>query len=136
MSSFSSLLYSTSELLTYAHAFEKELKHAQEGKKTSLAFVKNPIPNNQLITHTKIFQVMVVGATVFWKAIIKGENIERAEKELLPIFQTKEQFLEFITNRLDKDVSLLSINFAYPLNPILRESILDGELIRTTKEQL
>jgi hexokinase len=49
-------------------------------------------------------------------------------------FSNKEEFLQFFTELIDPQISVVAINFAYPLNPIFADGHLDGVLISGSKE--
>ncbi|MCX8009160.1 MAG: hypothetical protein N3A54_05695 [Patescibacteria group bacterium] len=82
--------------------------------------------------------MLVVGGSVYRSAIMKkrGNGIALLEKieGTQPVFHTKEDFLSFIVSKMHPDVSVVGINFAYPLAPVFREGYLDGILQSGTKE--
>lgn len=118
--------------------FVKELTLASQGKKTSLAFIKNPIPQKPLVEDGEIFQVMVIGASILEKALVcKKRNkiiILSKQNEVLPLFKTKKIFFFFFEKHVDPKVKFIGLNFAFPLEPKQRNGVLDGILIRSTKE--
>ncbi|MCL5410536.1 MAG: hypothetical protein M1324_01625, partial [Patescibacteria group bacterium] len=113
-----------------ASNFQKELDLAERGYKTSLPFIINPIPEQKIIDGNEIFQVMVTGGTIFKSALVQKNKhaikIVKENKNDLPLFLTKELFLSYITNALEKNVKFLAINFTYGLKPFFRRGILDG----------
>jgi len=118
--------------------FYKELVNSKEGKKTSISFIRHPLPANPLVKDNEIFQVINVGGSFFEKALVKksGKAIKiiKYEKGSLPVFENREILLSFLKSILDPEISKISLNFAYPLKPILRNNILDGRLIHGSKE--
>lgn len=118
--------------------FLNELKDSNQGKKTSLPFIIHQLPASSLVKDGEIFQVIVIGGSVCRKAIIKKEGANlRILKQLgiNPVFLKKHQNLaDFIERELDKEVKVLALNFAFPLEPIFEHGRLDGKLISGSKE--
>ena len=117
--------------------FTKELELSAKGEETSLAFIKNTIPSFPLVKTGETFQVMVIGGTVFVSALVKKTvdslEIISVKEDTLPFFYTKDIFLEFVEKNLS-DVSLLTINFGYPLKPLFDDGKLEGILLFGSKE--
>lgn len=119
--------------------FTDELVASQKGSKTSFAFIKNQIPHTSLVQRDEIFQVIVIGGSVFKSALVKKDHdnsfilLKRTEKEQ-PSFTSEESFLTFILSELDESVSKIALNFAYPIEPVFREKYLDGRLMYGSKE--
>ena len=118
--------------------FHQELRGASEGRNTSLQFIKHRLPSEKLVKNDEIFQVMVVGGTVFRKALVKKVNGEilmlEDHSEAHPALSSKEMFLEFVSDQIHPQSDIVSINFAFPLDPLIRDGRMDGTLIRDTKE--
>jgi len=80
---------------------------------------------------------MIAGGSVFEKAIIKqaGEQISilNLEKSHVPLFTDKEVFLRFIYSHINPSVKYIAINFTYPTQPVVKNNIIDGCLIKGTK---
>lgn len=133
-----SLLYPINILKTIRDNFVKELTLSSQGKKTSLAFIKNPIPQKPLIEDNEIFQVIAIGGSIFEKALVckkRGEIVILGQEEgELPLFKTKDLFFSFFENHLDHHVEVVALNFAFALEPELRNGILDGKLLGSSKE--
>src|SRR5690606_34618047 len=55
-------------------------------------------------------------------------------KKKLHQMQTKEDFFEQVVPEVDCSSSFLMLNFAYPMEPIKDPDLLDGILMRPTKE--
>lgn len=136
---FHHLLLTTDKLVLIKESFEQELIAALYGKVTSISFLHNPLPPSATIKNGEIFQVMVVGGSIFKYALIKKENdqisIIKETKDSLPVFDTDRIFLEFIDSHLDPSISYLSLNFAYPIQSITRDNLTDAVLSREGKEQ-
>jgi hexokinase len=118
--------------------FLNELNEAKIGKPTSLPFIVNKIATNPLVKDNEIFQVLVIGGSVCKSATVKkrGTQLEvlaKGEKDQPP-FHTKEDLLSFIDKELDKQVRVLAVNFAYPIDPIFENGRLDGKVIAGSKE--
>ncbi len=118
--------------------FLTELKDANSGKKTSLPFIIHQLPKSSLVKDGDSFQVIVIGGSVCWKAIIKKEGDKLKVLKQLginPTYLIKYQDLcDFIERELDKEVKVLAINFAFPMDPIFERGRLDGKLISGSKE--
>lgn len=125
-------------LFTVSINFLKELITASKGKQSSLSFIKNPLPQKPLVSKEELFQVMVIGGSVFKSALVKptaGKIIITSQKETnLPLLENKKKLFFLIENHLDNKINLLALNFAFPLQPQLRENFLDGQLLKGTKE--
>jgi len=132
------LLYSLDKLQTIRDNFLNELTLAQQGKPTSLAFIKNPLSQQSLVNDKEIFQTLVVGGAVFKNALVKKTNNQinfiKQKNSPLPIFDTKNDFLAFFVRQIDPQVKIVGLNFAYHLQPLLRNGLLDGKFITPTKE--
>jgi hexokinase len=118
--------------------FYKELRTSFSGKKTSLPFIINSLPSTPQVSENETFQVMVIGGSVFKKAIgKKGKtriSFSKKEQEELPVMRTKENFISLVERNLDPHTSVVALNFAYPLSPVNDRGKLDGVLISGTKE--
>ncbi|MBI3485472.1 hypothetical protein HY025_00845 [Candidatus Daviesbacteria bacterium] len=127
-----------SEVVSIQQNFLTELKDANSGKKTSLPFIIHQLPESSLVKDGEVFQVIVIGGSVCWKAFVKKEAGKiKVLKQLgiNPVFLIKYQDLpDFIERELDKNVRVLAINFAFPMDPIFEKGRLDGKLISGSKE--
>lgn len=127
-----------SELQTVKNNFINELKDAKNGKKTSLAFIVNQLPEKPIVQDGEVFQVLVIGGSICKSAIVKknGRELEIIKKEerAQPVFADKEQLFEFILDLTEETVRVLAINFAYPLQPVFENGKLDGIFLHATKE--
>ncbi len=123
---------------TIATAVTNELKEAESGKKTSLPFIRHEYAKNTVVKSGEVFQVLVIGGSVYKSATIKkrGNTLTILEKNEgpQPIFKTKADFLNFTASKVNPNVSMVGINFAYPLTPFFRDGYLDGKLGFGTKE--
>jgi len=131
--------FSTTDLQYIQEQFHLELEQAYKGHKTSFAFIKNQIPHTSLVQTGETFQILVVGGSVFKSALVKKDQnnrfilLKRSEKPQ-PAFRSENSFLSFILSEVDDSVSKIALNFAYPIEPVFRETYLDGKLIYGTKE--
>lgn len=118
--------------------FVRELQQAESGEKNSLAFIVNTIPEKPLVSEGEVFEVLTIGGTVCRKALIKksGGNLEIIEQAdgTLTTFKTKQDLLDCVVRLLDPQVTVVAINFAYPLEPVFNGDKLDAILLRGTKE--
>jgi len=127
-----------STLSTITKNFTQELKKAQQNKKTSLPFIRHQLSLDPKVKKEEIFQVLRIGGSIYQNALVKRINgkvaIVKSSQKPLPLFSTKEIFLSFMEKVINKDVSHLAINFAYPMEPVNRNGYLDGRLVKGTKE--
>lgn len=130
--------YTLQDLQQIQASFLKELKDADSGLETSLSYIVHEIPETSLVNEGESFQVLVIGGSVFKKALLRKEQgsliIEQREEKDQPPFNTKEDFLSYVSSQLYPDVTKVALNFAYPLAPVLERGRLDGTLIRGVKE--
>ena len=132
-------LYTQKELQTISESFTKELADARDGHSNSLAYLQNPLTPSSILSESDVVQVMSIGGTLCKTAYTShghGETLEFTDYDItsIPLFDTKEHFLSYITKHIKKDATILALNFAYPMTPILRKEHTDGILLRATKE--
>lgn len=125
------------QLTTIKNAFVQELTDTQNGQKSSLSFLINYVPTPFVKDH-EVFQVLVIGGTICRNVLMKRHGkqftiLSHTEKEQ-PIFHTKEALLTFLRLEIDKDVRHIGLNFAFPLEPIVRDGKLDGMFLYGTKD--
>ncbi len=125
-------------MLTITKNFTQELQRSEDGKKTSLPFIVQQIPRSSVVEDNERFQILVVGGSVGKSAVAKrkGKTITfTSVKEFpLPVFTDKRVFYQFIDEYVDPSVSVMAMNFAYPLTPVFDSGVLDGSLLSGTKE--
>ncbi|MDO8611047.1 MAG: hypothetical protein Q7R95_11025 [bacterium] len=130
--------YTENELKQIVQNFFIELQNASSGKTHHIPFLIHNLPQKRILPENSTFQVMVIGGTVFKSAIINksGTNLTiiSQNESQIPNFINDEVFLSFVYSHLDPLVNFLSINFAFPLSPIVTHELLDGVLIQGTKE--
>jgi len=118
--------------------FVTEIESAQNSKDSSISFLLHSLENKPQLKIGEMFQVMVIGGSNFHSCIFtkKDERNHYSEvtKSSIPIFNTKEIFLDFILKNLQPDHNYLAINLAYPLEPVTRNGLLDCVLLKGTKE--
>lgn len=124
-------------LKTIQDNFVQELQSATSGKKSSLPFIKHQLPSQPLVKDNEFFEVLVIGGSISRRAIVKKNQgtikiITHRQKDQ-PIFRTKDTFLRFVEQELSTEVSVLAVNFAYPLSPVYTDSKLEGVLISGSK---
>ena len=119
-------------------SFVTELGQAADGQSTSLPFIRHALPDKTIVNAGQTFQVIVAGGSYFQKATIRKTDgqleILQADEGAQPVFSTKEILFDFLASHLDPTISVLALNFAYPMEPVTRGDILDGKLVRGTKE--
>ena len=126
------------KLLDIARVFAGMLTDSSLGKKTDLPFLKQLLPSSPSATDQDNVQVLVIGGSVCRTAKVeqasKGFSFPRYRECSQPAFATKEDFLQFVLSKILSDTTLVTINFAFPLTPVLRRNKTDGILIFGTKE--
>ena len=132
------LLYTPRRLSEIAQSFAQELTDAQKGKQTNLRFIKNPLPPHALVQNNQQYQVITIGGSKLKTALVtkKGKGLVMGKTQVfsLPILQTKEIFFSCLSDHMTLDAPVISLNFAYALSPVLRDSLLDGNLLSPSKE--
>lgn len=130
-------LYSTQELREIRDNFTAELEEAKDGTKNSLAFIKNPLPTEPLVARNEHFQVLTVGGTNAESVLVRIKDtevhIDEHKKGKSPVFSDASTLFEFVEQNLYPDVSVVAINFAFPVAPVVRNGLLDGQLIQGVK---
>lgn len=126
---------SVKDLKTIANNFLQELINAEKGKDSSLAFIRYPIPKNFFPIKEKVYQEITIGGTIIKsKTIINNKTVKIKTQIISTFFSNKKDLFEIIKKHLDKKTKFIILNFAFPLKPILRKNLLDGKLIKATKE--
>ncbi|HVA96499.1 MAG TPA: hypothetical protein VND99_02500 [Candidatus Acidoferrales bacterium] len=119
--------------------FLQELNLASQNKPSSISFLKNHLPTKPLLANG-IVQGIVIGGTnyILATAVINSNGTHKiiAKKTgVLPVFDTKKTFVDFLTEHLTPDVDAIGINFGFPLEAITGSfGELDGKLLLGTKE--
>src|SRR5579859_4436219 len=134
---FSPLYTSENELEQIKNNFVSELTQSHAGGKTSLPYIINQLPSTPLVQKNEQFQVIGIVGSTFQnaRAVKKNGTIELSiTAEKLIHFNSGEEFLALIENALDDSISVLALNFAYPLTPIFENEKLDGTLVANSKE--
>ena len=118
--------------------FIKGLSCAAKREPSSLSHIENTIPSSPIVEADEVFQVMSIGGTNFKSGLIKKtsslEILDLNQKMQPPAFDTKESFLSFIAENLAKEITILALNFAFPLGPVFANGKLEGKLLYATKE--
>lgn len=126
---------SSKDLKTITNNFFQELINAEKGKNSSLAFIRYPIPKNFFPIKEKAYQEISVGGSIIKSQIIVNKKTVRKKVEKINhFFLTKKDLFEIIKKHINNKIKLIVLNLAFPLKPILRKNLLDGKLIKTTKE--
>ncbi len=111
--------------------FVDELRRATAGQKTSLPFIKSPLPQKTGVAGGEIFQVMVLGGSIFKSALVKKNNrqthVISVKSENISPIKNQSMLFALFAEHLDPKVSTLAINFAFGLKPTLRNGLLDGQ---------
>jgi hexokinase len=130
--------YSINELTEFTQRFFKELILWEQGKSRDFSYLKTKITKLNLVTDGEQFQIMTIGGSKLescigvWK---DGKlNIKNTKTLNIPVFDTKEVFLEFVCTQIDQSQKILALNLAYPVENVERQGRLDARLLRGTKE--
>lgn len=127
-----------SELQLITDNFLHELQDSEQDKKTSLQFIRHTLSSAPLVQPGEIFQVIIIGGsfckTVMLKKTDDGATLLSSSEKSLPAFSTEQSLLTFISAELDPNVSIVALNFAYPLTPVFADNRLDGILVSGSKE--
>lgn len=118
--------------------FLKELQNANSSKKSSLPFIKHTLSTRSIVKNGEIFQTLVIGGSFYQNALMKKDGdkirIVKHEHGAQPPFIKKPDLMKFLEKKIDKNVKIVAVNFAYPLKPKNRGEILDGVLVSGSKE--
>lgn len=135
---YNNTMYTPETLLEIKRNVINELDKAKARQPSSFPFIRHSLSQKSLIQGDEIFQVLVIGGTFFRTALLKQTNgtltIIKDNTGPLPVFDTGAQFLKFVEQHIDRSITYLALNFAYPLTPIMRHNILDGILQSGSKE--
>lgn len=128
----------TNNLKDITANFVNELRNGQNGKESSLPFIKHTLASHSLVEVGETFQTLVIGGSFYQKALMKRVNgnikiLEYSQGEQPP-FLTEESLLTFIEQHLYPDIKIVALNFAYPLEPTTRGDVVDGILVSGSKE--
>ena len=126
------------ELTQIKNNFVQELEKGKEGTGSALPFIRHSLATTSIVETNGIFQTLVIGGSFYQKAKMKkiNGNIQIMEHDQgpQPPFLSKEDLMSFIESHIDPEVTVIALNFAYPMTPISREGILDGTLQSGSKE--
>lgn len=125
-------------LKTIQQNFVRELEKATAGEKTSLPFIKHQLSTASIVQKDQVFQTLVIGGSFYQKAVMKKVNgsiqILKHEQGPQPPFLKKEDVMIFIEQHIEPEVTIIALNFAYPMTPVSRAGMLDGILQSGSKE--
>ena len=135
---FDQLLLPPQELLSIKNSFVQEIQDASRGKESSVSFLRHTIPQTSPLKDGETFQVMTIGGSVFKTALVKKQRnttiVLSEDDDAIPTFNSDQIFIEFIVKHLVPTITYLSLNLAYPLDPVFRNNLLDGIFVRGGKE--
>lgn len=125
-------------LKTIKNNFLVDLKQAVSGKQTSLPFIRHHLGKATLLQSGEIFQAVVVGGNICQRALMKKVGnqfhiIKHSQRQQEPLL-TKTDLMILLEKNIYPEVEVVTINFAYPLTPVLRKGMSDGVLQSGTKE--
>src|SRR3989344_6481576 len=128
---------SLEQLKIISNNFTQEIRNANAGEKTSLAFIIHDLSPSPIVKDGETFQSLVIGGSVGKIATLKKneKSIQILDKKEKPLsFQTEAEFFDFINNGLPDNINALALNFAYALKPVFDNGMLDGFLLAFSKE--
>ena len=132
------MIYTKKQLLEFKTNLVQELKQAQANQKNSILYAKNTLLKSSFAKDGDKYQVVMIGGTYLESAIVSSVDglikIHQITEESLPKLSSKEIVSQIFLKHLNPDVKTVSINFAYPIKPVIRDQKLDGILVRTPKE--
>lgn len=126
------------ELTQIKNNFVQELEKGKQNSGSSLPFIRHNLSPASLVEQNGVFQTLVIGGSFYQKAKMKkiNGNIQIMEHDQgpQPPFLSKQDLMTFIEEHIDPEVSVVALNFAYPMTPVSRDNILDGTLQSGSKE--
>lgn len=132
------MLYSIESLKRISGALQQEISQAAKGQTNSLAFAKNPLPTTNLVQENQTFQVIMMGGSHLESALVKQVygviRILHVTDQDLPLLENREIVCQIFTQHLKPDVEVVCLNFAYPLQAVMRDGYLDGRLTSAPKQ--
>ncbi|PSO43932.1 MAG: hypothetical protein BRC23_02505 [Parcubacteria group bacterium SW_4_49_11] len=120
----------------------QNLLHAIEGARPGemsqgVSSIPNPLPPQTLVEDGEAFQIMVVGGTTFQSARARFTNgelvIDETRECELPLLETRQTFLSLIETYIEGDISVLALNYSFPIQAFVRDNRLDGTALRSVK---
>src|SRR3989338_1005757 len=140
-----------SALIHYTKQFVSQLGSAQDISLSSLPFIKHTLAPNPIVKPGEEFQTLTIGGSICQSDRMRidptspslelgirgaGRKIPSLDRKVQeqPAFNTEEEFLSYFESLLDPNVRVVALNFAYPLNPVARNGLLDGILVSGSKE--
>jgi len=126
------------ELTQIKNNFVRELENGATNTGGTLPFIRHNLATASLVEPNGTFQTLVIGGSFYQKAKMKkiNGNIQILEHDQgpQPPFLSKQDLMSFIEGHIDPEVSVIALNFAYPMTPISRDGLLDGRLQSGSKE--
>ena len=140
MSKQQSELIQTPDYHQIQQNFLNELILSSQKKPSSLSFIRHDLPEKPLII-SGIVQGIVIGGTNYILSTEKihpdgSRKIIERKNGVLPVFATKQTFVDFMNDHLDSRADAIGINFGFQLAPAeTTDGTLDGYIrAKGTKE--
>lgn len=119
-------------------AVTTELQQANRGEASSFPYLRYELPPSNLVKPGDIFQAIIIGGSMFKTALLRrdpeGVTVLTRSEEAQPPFSDAKTFFDYLRPKIVPHIPLISLNFAYPLSPQIREGRLDGILVSGMKE--
>lgn len=129
--------YSIIQLKRIANDFCQELINSNKGLKSSLLFAQTPLPKVSLVSMKNSLQVLMIGGSHLESAtakLVSGQiELSNFYQRDLPKLTNSEIFFKIIEETVKPETEILSVNFAFPIQPISSNNKLDGVLINGPK---
>lgn len=118
---------------TIAQEVVVELTNARVRKNTSYKYIPHTFSPHPIVKDGEQFQVLIIGGSVYKSAILTKKlgqiSVISQEQGQQPLFDTEETFLRFISEKVNPEVSVIGMNFAYALDPLFERGRLDGLMV-------
>jgi len=123
---------------TVSDSILAQLQLAATGQRTSFAYASNPLPTTPIVPNNTPFQVIIIGGTY-----LHVHTVQRQDKKLqiltsaqqpVPQLSSSKVLMQVVDEVISTDVSAVAVNFAFPMDVVIRDDLIDGRLICGTKD--
>lgn len=133
--------YAEDELVKIKENFVADLSAAAKGETSSLLWLSTQLPENReayTVKEGEFLQIMAIGGSNYHGALYTNQSgsliqVGEMSKLTLEKFKSAAELYSFISSQLDSRTMHLGLNFAYGLNPVIREARIDGSLRTVSK---
>lgn len=119
--------------------FESSLQDTflKSKNKSSLSWIETIFPNTSILKKYSKFQAVMIGGSHIESAIaskisqkLELNNFQQLDYKTLD----SQKLVEILLKVIDPRINLISLSFAFALKPCLRNGLLDGVLLNSSKE--